>query len=233
MHNRCFQCRFEKGVFVDRPGLRNFLTLCNKSCVWIATFFSTHQRKSCDPNATFVTRCKKVVNVNPREAIAKHNFAKVVQKVVQTVAQTVGIPFFCTTFLGPVCFSQLRGLRVQHTVRRTQLGNFVPATLFFFARAFSVAPRRSSVCPAAAVHLTFVVDLAGPTSSLPSPVTHARGQLTQWQFGLKRSSKRVLRCPKVAVCVVMCWLVVTGVYGRDNVNLAFSEDGPFSEMKEL
>ena len=132
--------------------------------------------------------------------------------------------FFCTTFFGPVCFSQLWGTRGGRAVRRTQLWMFFcpPRRIYFLRPAvFSVALRRSSVCPAAAALLTF---FSSPLAQL-RPIFPRRtrsGSLqtpscvrTQWQFGLRRSSKRCHCCPKVlesrfTVCVVMCWLVVLG-----------------------
>ena len=70
-----------------------------------------------------------------------------------------------------------------------------------------------SVCFVAAVLLTFFLDHVCPVSSLPA--THFWVFDPKGKFGLRRSSKRCHCCPKVlesrfVVCVVMCWLVVTG-----------------------
>ena len=146
MHNRCFQHRFEKGVFVDRAGLRNCLTLCNKSCVWIETLFVTGGKVAIQTQL-WLQGVKKVVNVHLRRAIAKHNLANVCTKSCTKSCTQSGNSTFLNNFLynflytlfwGRVCFSQLWGGCVSNTPSAERNFGFFPRSrfLFFCSRLF-------------------------------------------------------------------------------------------------
>ena len=157
---------------MDRPGLHNFFTACSRSCAWIATFF-THRRKSCIPNATRATRCRKSCERKLKEGDCETQFCKSCTKSYSTSCTTMENPtfyttfctIFCATFFGLVCFATPGAACPTHRPPN--------ATLDFFLRSAPfLLRRRSLVCPAADVLLTFFLDPAGPTSShLPPPHT--------------------------------------------------------------